>query len=258
MPSVVGPPNNILRDDGRRNFMAKDKFGKNRSKSRFILEIRYEPLLQAFDRRGKLLETLHPIFKKKMEHWRTENVAVHLADDFKSPSKQITVDHLRSLIIYEDPGSLEEFANDADKFIRKLHEVFPDGLTNIKRLGVRFISIYELPSYDTYEDVLTKVMKTFFVAQLPLSLKFKDCNATFEHESGRINVGPAKQDENWVKQMFSRNEENIPKFGFGVDIDSYAKEVECNSSTNLISSYKTVFGLTVASENELIQALSEI
>lgn len=235
--------------------MAKDEYGKYRSKSRFILEMRYEPLLQAFDRRGKLLETLHPIFKKKMEHWRSENVAVHLADDFKSPSKQITVDHLRSLIIYEDPGSLEEFYNDAEKLIKNVNLVFPEGLINIKRMGVRFISIFELPGYESYEEVFKKFMETFFLPSLPLSLKFKDCSAILEHDSGRVNVGPAKQDENWVKEMFSKNEDNVPKFGFGVDIDSYAKEVECKSPSDLVSSYKTVFGLTVAVENELVQAL---
>ena len=235
--------------------MAKDELGKYRSKSRFVLEVRYEPLLQAFDRRGVLLETLHPIFKKKMGHWRSENVAVHLADDFKSPSKQITVDHLRSIIVYEDPGSLEEFHNDADKFLKNVKLVFPEGLVNIKRLGVRFINIFEMPSYGSYDEVFNKCLKTFFAPNLPLSLKFNDCGAILEHDSGRISVGPTKQDENWAKEMFSKNEDNVPKFGFGVDVDSYAKEVKCNSTSDLITSFKTVFGLTLAAENELVQAL---
>jgi hypothetical protein len=237
--------------------MAKDEFGKHRSKSRFVLEIRYEPLIQAFDRRGALLEKLLQNFRKKMEHWRTENVAVHLADDFNSPSKQITVDHLRSLIIYEDPGSLEEFLNDSERFIRIVSEVFPGKLTRVKRIGVRFISVFELPGYGTYEDVFTKFMQTFFASQLPSSLRFKDCSIVLEHESGRIGAGPAKQDENWVKGIFSKSEENMPKFGFGIDIDSYAKEVECSSQENLVASFKTVFDLTVATENELIQALTK-
>jgi len=235
--------------------MAKDEIGKFRVKSKFILEARYEPLLQAFDRRGKILETLHPLFKKKMEHWRTENVAVHLADDFKSPSKQITVDHLRSLFIYEDPGSLEEFNNDAERFLRKLHEVYPEGLNTIKRLGVRFISIFELPDYKEYKDVFKKIMETFFSPNIPLTLHLTDCRAVLEHEAGTINVGPVKQEENWVKEMFSRWEDGIPKIGFGVDIDSCAKNVEISSASELTSTYKSVFNLTVAAENETVQAL---
>jgi len=236
--------------------MAKDEFGKHRSKSRFILEIRYDPLIQAFDRRGILLETLLHSFKNKMEHWRTENVAVHLADDFNSPSKQITVDHLRSLIIYEDPGSLEEFLDDSERFIKVVSGVFPGKLTHAKRIGIRFISIFELPGYNTYEDVFTKFMQTFFISQLPSSLRFKDCSIVLDHESGRIAVGPAKRGENWVNGIFSRSEDNMPKFGFGIDIDSYAKEVECNSPDNLVASFRTVFDLTVATENELMQALT--
>lgn len=235
--------------------MAKDEYRKFRKKSRFILEVRYEPLLQAFDSRGRLLETLHPIFKKKMEHWRIENVAVHLADDFKEPSKQISVDHLRSLIIYEDPDSLEEFHNDAKRFIKKLYELFPEGMKNIKRLGVRFISIFDLPEFKDYKDIFQKIMATFFSPNLPYSLKFNDCRAVLTHETGTINVGPVKSDENWVKEIFSKPEENVPPAGFGLDIDSYAKTLECNSSTDLAGSYKTVFGLTVASEIETLQSL---
>ena len=45
---------------------------KYRIKARLILEIRYSPLVQAFDRRGKILEIIHPKFQKKMQHWKTQ------------------------------------------------------------------------------------------------------------------------------------------------------------------------------------------
>lgn len=234
--------------------MSKDEIGKYRTKSRFIFELRYDPVLSAFDKRGQILKTINSLFKKKIAHWKVENIAVHFANDFSIPIKQITIDHLKTLIIYEDPDSLDEFSQDADRLLKALLQIFPDEIKKITRIGVRFITVFEIPGYENFTQVHKKISDTYLSETIPLSLKFKDCRVVLEHETGTINIGPVKEDEIWTKQMFSDIKNNIPKFGFGIDIDSYAKDIECPNDSSLINAFKTTLDLTVASESEIINS----
>ncbi|WP_031434873.1 hypothetical protein [Methylomarinum vadi] len=159
-------------------------------KSRMIMEIRYPALLAAFDRRGIVLDEVRSEFKLKIEHWKCESVAVHFADNFDATSKQILVDHLRSFIMYEDPATEGEFKDDAIRFVKALKKVFPSELSNIERLGVRHISIFEADHLKSYSDALSLVMKKYFQSNLPISIKPNDCRATFVHDNGMLTVGP--------------------------------------------------------------------
>lgn len=234
--------------------MSKDEIGKYRSKSRFIFELRYDPILGAFDKRGLILETINSLFKKKIGHWKVENIAVHFANDFTTPTKQISIDHLKSLIIYEDPDSLEEFYNDADRLLKALVKIFPNDIKIITRIGMRFINIFEFPGYNNFTEVHKKIKETYLIQDLPLSLNIKDCRIVLEHETGTINIGPAKENEKWTQQMFADNNNKIPKFGFGIDIDSYAKDIECPQKSDLFNALRTTFDLTIATENEIAKS----
>ncbi len=226
-----------------------------KTKSRLIMEIRYPALLAAFDRRGKVLEKMRSEFGNKIEHWKSESVAVHFADDFDKPSKQILVDHLRSFIMYEDPGTEGEFKDDVVRMVKVLKKVFPTELGSVDRLGVRSISIFEVSGITTYNDALSLVMKKYFSEKIPISIKPKDCRATFVHENGMLNIGPVKDDEAWVKQTFSQPDKNVPAFGLGVDVDSYASNMELKSDSQAAKNINTVFDLTKATEREVVDSL---
>ena len=226
-----------------------------RKKARLILEIRYSPLVQAFDKRGKILEVIHPKFQKKMQHWRTQNVAVHMADNFDSPAKQISIDHLRTLIIYEDPGTVEEFKNDCRKLIKGLYEVFPDEISEIKRVGVRFISIFSLPGFSSFQDVFKKIQSVFYKDDINISLTIDDCLVSLKHDHGNIIVGPVKQKEPWIMDRFSLPEENVPNYGFGIDIDSFTAEIGKNDEARLEKIFMDTFQLTTATEMEVLNLL---
>ena len=122
-----------------------------------------------------------------------QNVAVHMADNFDSPTKQISIDHLRTLIIYEDPDTVEEFKNDCKKLIKGLYEVFPKGVSEIKRVGIRFISIFSLPGFSSFQDVFKKIKSTFFKDNIGLSLTIIDCLVSLKHDHGNIILGPVNK-----------------------------------------------------------------
>jgi len=232
--------------------MPTDTLGSLREKARYILEIRYPPLVQAFDRRGKVLEVLFPRFRQKLEHWRTENVEVTIANNLESPSRAISVGHLRSSIIYEDPGTRQEFLDDSRAFIAGLEEVFPEGLKTITRLGFRSIGIVKHETASSFDEVFASVRSRFLHPQLPTTLRFTDCAVTLEQENCRVMVGPVKTGEDWVRNAFAKPESNVPAFGIGLDVDCYSHDLDCGSPGALAAAARALGELALKIEEETI------
>jgi hypothetical protein len=235
--------------------MPTDRLSSSRTKTRWITELRHPGLIKAFDRRGQLLENLYGVFKQKMQHWRVENVTVTLLNDFNNPTRQLLVDHKRSAIIYEDPGSVQEFVDDSKHFLQHLLDIFPDLYKDINRIGVRSLSILKADGCRNYDEALARVMTTFFAPKLPLDLPFSDCRAILIHPTGHVSVGPVQKGEEWISESFTLQDERIPDFGFGIDIDSAVKEPSIGSKQNLINSVNTVIEQTTATEYEIAVAL---
>lgn len=235
--------------------MAKDKLVRHRAKSRLILELRYPPLLQAFDKRGALLEALSNQFKHKMDDWHTDNVTVNLFDDRTAPRHQISVDHRHCVLAYEDPGTIQEFYDDGKRLIQLLDKIFPSHWNAIDRIGVRFISILRDDSFASFTSINEKVMNTFFIPRVPLSLTITDCQAVLEHETGRVCIGPVRKGEAWALSMFTLPDTKVPDIGFGVDVDSYVSNPKIESTSEIVKLFYTVFEQTVLTEQEVATAL---
>jgi len=225
-------------------------------KARFILELRYEPIVQAFDRRGEVLAVVHRSFKSKIEHWRIQNVEVTMADDFNSPSKTIRVGHLRSSITYEDPDSRQEFLDDSLNFLALLRDVFPDGFEDIKRIGFRSTSIMTYEEAASFEEAFKAVRAAYLCPELPLSIDFTDCSVTLERDDTRLFIGPAKKGEEWVKNTFSRPEQNVPEYGIGIDVDCFARDLLCKDTNALKSAARTLQDLALRVEEEALSGLT--
>ncbi len=232
--------------------MPKDFLRDYRKKSKYVFEVRYDPLSIAADRRGFAINNLHKKFQKKMGHWQILNVAVKILDDLNKPLKQLIISHLNSILIYEDPDTMEEFFDDTKRFIESIYEIYSEGLGNIKRIGVRFTSIFEFKDYSNFDEVFKRVMESYFSPKLPLSINPIDCRAVLNHEFGQIDLGPVKKDELFVKDSFIKSDVNVPDVGLGVDIDSFVKDIKANNSSELFEAFKKVFELSQATEQELV------
>ncbi len=232
--------------------MASDELRKARRKAKFVVELRFEPMPEAFDRRGEVLRILHTRFQKKMKHWSGENVTVKVTDDLQKPSKQILVEHRRFAVTYEDPGSFSEFVDDAEEAMCLVKDVFGTAMTNVERLGVRFVSILESENAHSYDEAMAEVRGVYLAPDLPISIAPNDFNVTLRHEAGQLIIGPVKKGEEWIAQMFAHPEQRVPDYGIGTDVDSFASTVTAKDSGELISTFRKVLALTQASEIELI------
>ena len=231
-----------------------DGFSKERCKSRYIIELRYEPLVQMFDRRGKLLEILHPEFQKKAKRWKTENAHVMISNELEGGTIQLAVGHMSCSISYEDPGSLGEFVDDSRKFIKLLKKVFPEGFYSFSRIGFRVVSIFRHPKYSTFADANISLMNGF-LKPLSTPLEFSDFRLTLVRESCQLNIGPVKEGELWVKQAFVLPEKNMPKAGIGLDIDSFGTDIKCKNEDDLLQAIATIQGLAFKIEEDLMRPL---
>ena len=237
--------------------MGKDTLKGRREKARYVLEIRYEPIVQAFDRRGRVLEIVHPRFKSKLEHWRIQNVEVTMADDFDAPARLIRVGHLRSSITYEDPDSRQEFLDDSMNFLTALDKVFPEGLRKIKRMGFRSICVMKHETASDFDEVFRSVKASFLHPNLPSSLQFSDCAVTLKQDACRLVVGPVKRGEEWVQNSFSSPDQGVPEFGVGLDVDSFAYDLDCKDTKALCGAARALFELALQVEAETLNGLTQ-
>lgn len=232
--------------------MAKDELSKLRQKKRLVFEVRYDPIIKTFDQRGKILDALFSKFKAKAPLWRVSNVEIQIMDDLNLPLRYFSVDHLTSRIVYEDPGTIQEFYDDTTRFIESLYDVFQTDLMELNRVGVRFVSIFQLPRLKSFQEVLEKIKTIFYNQNLPVSINLTDCKTTLKHDAGHIMIGPVRKDEDWVNQTFTLLNQNIPQFGLGVDIDSFVTNVRCNDQNQIHEIFSSVYQLTTATEREII------
>jgi len=235
--------------------VAKDAIGDRRTKSRMILELRYEPAITAFDRRGVILDKVHSVFRPKMEHWRVQNVEVVMADNFDSIGKTAQLSHLRSSITYEDPGSRQEFVDDSLKFLDSFCEVFHEGLGTIKRMGFRTLSVLTWEECSSVECCYDLVKTKFLNPAIPVELSFTDCGVILQNDSTRIYVGPFKKDEQWARESFLMPGENMPEFGIGLDVDCYVLDLRYESSSDLRKAARALQDLAIAVESEVCEGL---
>jgi hypothetical protein len=232
----------------------KDPLNESRIKSKFILEIRYPPLVTIFDKRGKILENIYPHFKMKAKHWNVDNAQVLITDDLGKNSRQFIINHLKASITYEDSNSRSEFIDDCINFIKLLYEVFPE-INTLNRIGFRSICIFRNKNAKTFSDVFSSIKSKFISPTLPLKLNYNDFNLNFTHETCNVHIGPVKEGEDWIKTYFIHTDKNIPKFGIGFDIDSFAKDLSSKNSTDFISAFDALNDLSTSVESEMLSGL---
>jgi hypothetical protein len=229
----------------------KDKQKDNRKRSIYIIELRYPPLVNVFDKRGEILDKIYPNFKSKLEHWRVDNAQVIMSNSLNVTTKQIVVGHLRSSITYEDPNTLQEFIDDSNRFLKELKELFPE-LMGLTRFGFRVISIFNNDKFSSFQEISKKIQDKFLANPFPSKIKFKDITITLKGEQFSLSIGPIKKREDWVRLMFPNSIESIPDYGIGVDIDSYVNDIDCSTEKELKDAITKIQTLAFSIENDLL------
>jgi len=231
----------------------KDNLKDIRKKVKYVLELRYPPLVNVFDKRSEILNKIHPIFKSKMEHWIVQNSQVIIANSFSIMTKQLAVGHLKSSISYEDPSTLQEYIDDSHRFLNELKKVFPE-LVGLSRLGFRIISILEDKKSKNFREVSDKIRNQFLANPFPSKINFNDLKIILTGEQFNLSIGPIKKGEDWIKSIFSNSLEGIPEFGIGIDVDSYVKDIDCSNERDLINAINKIQILSFSIETDLIQS----
>jgi len=231
----------------------RDDFKDIRKKVKYILELRYPPLVNVFDKRGEILNKIHPIFKLKMEHWRVLDSQVIIADSFSDiMTKQLVVSHLKSSISYEGPSTLQEYIDDSHRFLKELKSIFPE-LMGLSRLGFRIISILEDKNSNNFQGIIDKIKNRFLAKPFPSKIDFNDLRIILTGEHFNLNIGPVKEGEDWIKSVFFNPFKEIPEFGIGIDVDSYVKDIDCFNERDLINVIDKIQALSFSIESDLIK-----
>lgn len=232
----------------------KDNLKDIRKKVKYILELRYPPLVNIFDKKGGILNKIFPIFKSKVGQWRVQDSQVIIADSFSIMTKQLAIGHLKSSISYEDPSTLQEYIDDSHRFLKELKIFFPE-LAEVSRLGFRVISIFEDRESKNFQDVSDKIRNKFLANPFPSKIDFNDLRVVLTGEQFNLTIGPVKKREDWIRNVFSNPLERTPEFGIGIDVDSYVKDIDCSNERDLINALIKIQTLSFLIEKDLIQGV---
>jgi hypothetical protein len=225
-----------------------DSLATRRKKTRFIAEARFESIPEVLDVRGHITATIFPKVREQFPHWTIQPNLILFSDTKPDPVNEFAIGPDRISVILEDPGSVSEFGDVVRSKLRLAYEAIGKDLKVVGRFGVRFVSIFDAPEFLTPAQLVTHVVATTLRSPGDIPLKPTDSLIRLIHEQGAITVGPALKDEEWVRKIFKRLDDRIPKQGIAVDVDSFAKESDIGSAQDLVLLFDSVLALTVATE----------
>lgn len=224
-----------------------------RRKTRFIVELRYEPVPQFFDVRGRVIGELHPVVKPLLPWWQADSGQILLTDSLERPRDQVVVGSQRTSVVLEDPASLSAFVAHAELVLDHTYGLMGAWWPAIRRLGVRFIEVVKTP-HATYEATRSALLHTFHKLPVALPLTYIDSQAILVHERGRYGIGPTKRGDDWTKQVFQDDSKNMPDIGIAVDVDSFSSSFAVKSQADLLAVFHDVLQLSLAVEEGVLRA----
>jgi len=234
-----------------------DRLMGMRIKSRFIIEIRCNPLLSFLDRRGDLINKIHSKIINEYPHWGVDNsgTSVLFFDNLEYPKDDAVINFKKFAYAFEDAEGIFALRNYFEKFIFPVYGYFREEFNIARRIGVRIISLLN-KNNESFEQITDNVMK-FFSDKIP-KLGAKDCKFHVIFENGHYLVGPVKEGEMWFKENFKRGIGGDIKVGYGIDVDSYVKDVEIKYEKELEEAIRSVFDLSRGIEEQLATSLGLI
>lgn len=220
-----------------------------------VVELRFEPLVSALDNRSKVIHALmSSLGEKSFPFWKSENNTTIVTNTRETPSRVIQFDKSRLIIVCEDEISLSSFREECIKIVQIVQHIYKDELKLIERIGCRFLTVYSDDKLESYNDCLENVNTKYFNNNLPLSLPVVDSRATIHFENIHCNIGPIKKGEDWIKNYFTKPDENCPEFGYGIDVDAFLNGAELSDEHSVSKHLKMVFDLLSVVSKEIIES----
>ncbi|MBC8377208.1 MAG: hypothetical protein H8E26_14280 [FCB group bacterium] len=234
----------------------KDPCSKIRKKSRFIVELRYEAIPDIFDKEGKIISDINPKVRNFLPHWNTKVGMVKFIELPEPNNKhEFAIAHNRTLIAFEDLGSVSDFLSKVDKYLSYMYSHIGEAVNNIARCGVRFIEVMDMPKVKGIKKVNERIFESFFKLPSGIPIKPKDVMQKIDHEDGHVLLGPTTSEEKWAIDSF-RDSNHMPfKYGVGLDIDSYKSDTQVNNIEELRDLVHKVYDRTKAIEESISKEL---
>lgn len=228
----------------------KDSLIEHRSKSKFVIEIRHEPLLDLFDRKGEIINKLHPKIKTDLKHWRVQNNDISFLDSLESPFDIAFTELKRFGMGFESLKSLVKFKNYFKKFLYPAYNNFYKKVDFAQRIGFRLLSVLNKNVEENFETINSNIIEKFF-QKLPISAVPKDSKIHIVIDNGYYLIGPISKErqEEWVHTHF-RNP-TIDQDGYGIDIDVYATDVDISDMKKFENAVLSVLDLARSIEEQL-------
>jgi hypothetical protein len=226
-----------------------------RKKHRITLEIRYAAQSALFDKRGEMIlaiQEANPILKE----WQLAGNDIALLNRMEKPTREVVVTIKRSNVIYEDTENIDSYVEDAKRIFSTIYEVLGSGIDKFVRVGCRLGATYKSRDISTFDAAKNtfkqKLLNEDFVRELPDS---KDFRFEYDFKEGSFFIGPIKAKENWIEKTFKNPEENVPPYGFGMDIDTFIMNRDINNHENISAVIDKVIEQTFGIENIVITGL---
>jgi hypothetical protein len=220
---------------------------------KFIIELRYAPIVSMLDKRGQITDAIVKSKCFATFHWEVNPGEVTIRDHAeKKESKNIVfVSFNRFSFISYKVDSIESFYSNFKKAYEAVSEVL--GEIIIQRIGCRILGTYKVKSQD-FSSILNHFKEAFpskiFIEKYPT----KDLSFTLNYENGMYRVGPVNVDDSFYDEEFNMGESER-HVGIAIDTDNYlTNTIKDISDKSLI---KDVYTLSLAVEKELYSNLAE-
>lgn len=228
-----------------------DNLIEHRSKSKFVVEIRHEPMLDLFDRKGEIISKLHPAIKSELKHWKVQNNEISFLDSLENPEDIAFTELKRFGMGFESGRSLVKFKNYFQKFLYPAYNKFYKKVGTAQRIGFRLLSILVKTEEEEEFDVINSNIINSFFQKLPISATPKDSTIHIVLDNGYYLLGPISKErhENWVHTHFRNT--SIEQDGYGIDIDAYATDVDISNSDKFENAVLSILDLAKSIEEQL-------
>lgn len=228
----------------------KDNLIEHRSKSKFVIEIRHEPMLDLFDRKGEIIKNLHPAIKPEFKHWKVQNNDISFLDSLENPLDIAFTGLKRFGMGFESGRSLVKFKNYFKKFLYPAYKKFYKKIDMAQRIGFRLLSVLNKTHEEDFETINSNIIEKFF-QKLPISATPIDTKIHIIIDNGYYLIGPISKErhEEWLHSHFRNT--TIEQDGYGIDIDAYVTDVDISSFDKFENAVLSVLDLARSIEEQL-------
>jgi hypothetical protein len=231
----------------------KDPIGRKRQKARFALELRYPIVPQFLDVRGQTIGAIHPKIIQRFKEWQLTEEQVVFLDNPAKPRYELVVGSKRTAVLMEDPDSLQLFADSADSYLEMSFEQLGKWIPRVDRIGARIISIISVKHGTSYAELQKDLLARFHKTPIDLPLEYTDSRALLVHKYGQFSIGPTREGDEWIKQIFRVTDTEMPAVGIALDVDSYVQNVDTPNIAPLMKAVRSVLDMSLVVEEAVLR-----